>query len=87
MNRPIDVETSTDVRCWVAPEQSDETTDGRIIATTRFVGYFPPCTEIFATSKLTLGTATYEVDGPPQEWTHPRTLAVVGVTAKLIRTA
>jgi hypothetical protein len=86
-NHPIATTAERCVKTWVHPEQGDETTAGRQVATTRFVGYFLPCETIDARSTLTLGTATYEFDGPPNEWIHPRTGERVGWTANLVRTA
>ena len=86
MNHPVAEMTDRCVKTWVHPEQGDETTAGRQLATTRFVGYFLPCETIDARSTLTLGSATYEFDGPPMEWIHPRSGERVGWQAKLVRT-
>jgi hypothetical protein len=87
MNHPVATETDRAVKTWVHPEQGDETTAGRQVASTRFVGYFLPCETPTERSKLTLGTATYEFDGPPQEWIHPRSGERVGWEARLVRTS
>ena len=86
MNNPVPTLAQRCVKTWVHPEQGDETTSGRQVASTRFVGYFLPCEDIDARSTLTLGAATYEFDGPPQEWTNPRTAERVGWSARLVRT-
>ena len=86
-NNPIPTTTTRTVKTWVHPEQGAETTAGRQVTTTRFVGYFLPCEELDSRSTLTLGAATYEFDGPPQEWTHPATGERVGWEARLVRTA
>lgn len=86
-NHPVATMTSRPVKTWVHPEQGDETTAGRQVSTTRFVGYFLPCEDIDARSTLTLGTAVYEFDGPPMEWIHPRTAERIGWEARLVRTA
>ena len=86
MNHPVPSTTSKTVKTWVHPEQGDETTAGRQVSNTRFVGYFLPCENPSARSTLTLGTAVYEFDGPPMEWVHPRTAERVGWQARLVRT-
>lgn len=86
MNQPVEVTATETICCWVAPEQSAETSETRQVGSSRFVGYFPKCITAYTTSRLTLGTATYEFDGPPQQWIHPRSQETIGWTANLIRT-
>lgn len=86
MNQPVEVTDTETICCWVAPAESAETGEVRQVGSTRFVGYFPKCITAYTTSRLTLGTATYEFDGPPQEWIHPVSQETVGWTANLIRT-
>ena len=86
MNQPLEVTTTSTICCWVAPEESSETGESRQVGSTPFVGYFPTCITAYTTSRLTLGTAIYEFDGPPQEWIHPLSRETIGWTAKLIRT-
>jgi hypothetical protein len=87
MNHPAEVTATESVLVWVHPEMSSEDTGTRPVATTRFVGYLLPCTEPTGTSRLTIGTAEYEFDGPPKEWTHPMTTRRIGWEAALVRTS
>jgi hypothetical protein len=70
----------------VAPEQSDEDTDQTHRQTGRFVGYFPPDLDITGADRLTLGTATSEFDGQPEQWFHPVSTDVIYQSARLVRT-
>lgn len=86
LNHPVETTETVEVRCWVHPEQGDETTAGADTQTWRFLGYFPPDTTLTGWDRLTLGAAVYELVGPPEMWTHPLTGADEYQTARLVRT-
>lgn len=82
---PAETETSTEVRCWVAPSSSSEDTDRTNRQSEEWNGYFPPSLDLNGWDRLTLGTATYEFDGPPQTYTHPRSTRPTYTVARLRR--
>ena len=87
MNRPIEATDTTTTRCYLDPQNSTETTDGRVVGTGRFVGYLPACVDVTGADRLDVLGATYEIDGPPEPYIHPMTCERVAWKLNLIRTA
>lgn len=74
---PTVTETQWVVRCWVVPTGSSEDTDLQQRSRGDFTAYVPGALDVAAADRLTVDDVTYEVTGPAEAWTHPRTMRTI----------
>lgn len=79
--------TTATVRCWVQPYNARSASSEQIAAqnttTAKWIGYFPAGVTIEGWDALEVCGKSYEIAGPAQPWTHPRTGSEVYQSAPL----
>lgn len=73
--------------CWLHQTQRSEITVDAYTTIETWQVYLPPGTELTALDRLTAQGAEFEVQGPPHNWTHPRTQVIEYVEATVRKVA
>lgn len=88
LNHATVVETDRQILCHVEPKlRNEENTDRQDVQRAEFLAFFDPSETVTGDDRLTVGSAVYELLGPPQDWFDPRTGVLTYITANIVRTA
>lgn len=80
--------TSTETTtCWLHQTARSELTVNANVQAQTWTIYLPPDVTLTGSDRLTVAGATYELDGPPHAWLHPRSGEATFIEATMRRVA